>query len=83
MTELDGDKEQTALALQREIHEKRAQVVADIDELRDTVRIRLSLTHILQSHPKMMQGLTIGLGVAGIGTLALLWRATHRRKQLS
>ena len=81
MANVEQDREQTALALQREIHDARAQVVADIDELRDVIRVRLSLTNILRSHPAVAQGLTIALGVAGVATLALLWRATKRARQ--
>jgi hypothetical protein len=83
MAELDGDAAQTALALQTEIRHKRAQVVADMDELRHAVRVRTSLTYILHTHPQIMRGVTIALGVAGIATLALLFRATRRRSRLS
>lgn len=78
MAELEQDREQTALALQREIRHTRAQVVSDIDELRDALRIRLSVGHILRTHPRFTQGLSIALGVAGVATLALLWRASKR-----
>lgn len=81
MADLEPKHEATALALQREIRDTRAQVVADIDELRDAVRMRLSLTHILRTHPRVAQGLTIALGVAGVATLALLWRATQRQSR--
>jgi len=80
MADVEQDRETTALALQREIRHTRAQVIADIDELRDAVRVRLSLTHILRSHPRIAQGLTIALGVAGVATLALLWRTTKRAR---
>lgn len=79
MTDAEQDREATALALQNEIQHKRAQVVADIDELRDAIRLRFSLTHMLQTHPRVMQGLSVALGVAAIATLALIWRATKRR----
>lgn len=79
MTEPELEREATALALQNEIRHKRAQVVADIDELRDAIRLRFSLTHLLQSHPRVMQGLSVALGVAGIATLAIIWRAANKR----
>jgi len=81
MTEAEQGTEETALALQTEIRHARAQVVADIDELRDAIRVRFSLTHVLQSHPRIMQGLSVALGLAGVATLALIWRATTRSKQ--
>jgi hypothetical protein len=81
VTELEGESKAHALVLQREIQEKRAQVVADIDELRDVVRIRLSLAHILQSHPRVMQGAAFALGIGGIATLVMIFRATKRSKQ--
>ncbi len=81
MTELEQDREATALALQNEIRHTRAQVVADIDELRDAIRVRFSLTHVLQSHPRILQGLGVALGVAGVTTLALIWRATKRSRR--
>jgi hypothetical protein len=80
-TEEEQDREATAIALQNEIRHKRAQVVSDIDELRDAIRVRLSLTHVLQSHPRILQGLSVALGVAGIATLALIWRATKRSRR--
>lgn len=82
MAELEGEAKHTALALQTEIRHKRAQVVADIDELRHSLRVRTSPAYILHTHPRVMQGLTIALGIFGVATLALLYRATTRRRRL-
>jgi hypothetical protein len=81
MTEAEQEREANALALQNEIRHRRAQVVADIDELRDAIRLRLSVRHLLQTHPRVLQGLTVALGVAGIATLALIWRAAKRSRR--
>jgi hypothetical protein len=81
MTDEEQVREATALALQSEIRHKRAQVVSDIDELRDAIRLRFSLTHVLRTHPRIAQGLSVALGVAGIATLALIWRATKRSRR--
>jgi len=77
-TETETDTEATALALQHEIQTTRAQLVQDIDQLRHAVRERVSVRHFLSTHPRITQVLTVGLGVAGLGTFALLWRATAR-----
>ena len=76
--DLEPEAEATALALQHEIQVKRAELVEDIDRLRDAVRERVSVRYILSTHPRLTQALTIALGVAGVGTLVLLWRATAR-----
>jgi hypothetical protein len=81
VTDEGQDREATALALQSEIRHKRAQVVADIDELRDAIRLRFSLTHVLQTHPRILQGLGVALGVAGIAALAMIWRTTKRSRR--
>lgn len=80
MTELEGETQQHALALQTEIRHKRAQVVEDIGTLRHAVREQLSLRYFLHTHPEVVRGVTIALGVAGIATLALLFRAARRRQ---
>jgi hypothetical protein len=77
---MTDEQERTALALQREIQHTRAEVVADIDRLRDAVRERVSLRYILQTHPRLTQVLSLALGVAGVTTLLLLWRATAGRR---
>lgn len=83
MTKLEGESAATALALQAEIRHKRAEVVEDIDALRHAVRVRLSVPYFLHTHPEIVRGVTIALGVAGIATLALLFRATRRNRQPS
>jgi hypothetical protein len=81
VAELAQDREQSPLALRREIRRTRAQVVSDIDELRDALRVRLSLSHVLRAHPRFAQGLTVALALAGIATLALVWHASKRGGQ--
>ena len=76
--ETETDTEATALALQHEIQVKRAELVDDIDRLRDAVRERVSVRYFMKSYPRLTQALTIGLGVVGVGTFLLLWRATSR-----
>ena len=76
--ETESDTEATALALQHEIQVKRAALVEDIDRLRGAVRERVSVRYLLSTHPRITQALTIGLGVAGVATFVLLWRATAR-----
>jgi len=72
----EQQREQTALALQRELQDTRAELVADIDRLRDVVRERVSIRHILHTHPRLTQALSIALGVVGIASLAMIWRAS-------
>jgi hypothetical protein len=81
MTEEQTDRAQTALALQRDIQDRRAELVADIDRLRGAVRERISIRYILQTHPRLTQALTIGLGVSGVLALGLIWRATKAARQ--
>lgn len=81
MTDPRQERKANALALQREIQDTRVQLVADIGELQDVVRVRLSVRHILQTHPEILRGLSVALGIAGVATIALLWRATKRARQ--
>jgi len=76
---MTDEQEQTAIALQREIQHTRAEVVADIDRLRHVVREQISIRHILRTHPRLTQALTLALGAVGLTTLVLLWRATGKR----
>jgi hypothetical protein len=77
-SDLEPEAEATALALQHEIQVKRAELVDDIDRLRDAVRERVSVRYFLDTHPRLTQALTVTLGVMGVGAFWLLWRATAR-----
>lgn len=81
MTEARTEREETALALQREIQDARAALVSDIDRLRGAVRERMSLRYVLRAHPRVAQALTIALALGGAATFALLWRATAARRR--
>jgi len=73
------DKEQMDVALQRDIRQARAELVADIGRLRTVVREQVSPSHLLGAHPRFTQGLSIALATFGVVTLAWVWRATKRQ----
>jgi len=64
-TELQGA---SALALQQEITETRAELVSDLNELQAVLRARLSPMALARAHPSWILGL--GLLLAGASALA-------------
>ncbi len=68
-----------ALELQQEIAEKRADLVANIDQLRDTVRDRLDVVAQLRAHPRLALGLSIGVALTfALGIGLFVWRTPAR-----